>query len=249
MPTLIFIGFFLLGIIVLVKLRAHAVAIAVPFLWLEMVLMGRLHTYPYLDLRTSHFLLVVSLVVVAIGAVGLLQTVARPRGVYSARVAAVAAVAAGSLLAASFTIGVARHVDKVNMPHEDVRAETLAVAARHSAHDVILVNVAANFGFSYYWPEGSVKIFTNTSGQGFRAEAAAVRAIYLKGRAYADVLRALRVAVTQWRAAGPGSRLFIVRTHLGPGEADSWSRAFRELDLKRYSDPVGFERLVIVGPS
>ena len=82
MPLPVFILLFLAGIAVLVKLRAHALAVAVPFLWIEMAVLGRLRRYPYLDLRTSHFLFVVSLVVVAIGAVGFLRLISGARSVF-----------------------------------------------------------------------------------------------------------------------------------------------------------------------
>ena len=59
MPVPVFIRLFLAGIGVLLSLRSRALAMALPFLWIEMAVAGRLRKYPYLDVRTSHFLLIV----------------------------------------------------------------------------------------------------------------------------------------------------------------------------------------------
>jgi len=63
MRAIVFVVLFAAGIVVLVSLQARAVAIAAAVLWIEMVLAARLRRYPFLDQRTSHFLLVSSLVV------------------------------------------------------------------------------------------------------------------------------------------------------------------------------------------
>jgi hypothetical protein len=249
MPLPLFVLLFVAGIAVLVKLRARALALAVPFLWIEMAAMGRLRRYPYLDLRTSHFLFVASLVVVAIGAVGFLQLISEARSVFRGDSGAVIAVVVGGAMAVLFTLSFAREVDKLAIPNENVRAPTLAVAERRTARDVVLVSSAGTFGFSYYWPDGSVVFRDDTSGQGFRPELSDVPAIYARGRTYKEILAALSTAVDRWRAAGGDSRLFIVRTHVGRAETDAWHRAFRELDLHPHTDPVGSDPLLILKPS
>jgi hypothetical protein len=249
MPLPLFILLFVAGIAVLVKLRAHALACAVPFLWIEMAAMGRLRRYPYLDLRTSHFLFVVSLVVVAIGAVGFLQLISEARSVFRGDSGAVIAVVVGGAMAVLFTLSFARQVDKLAIPNENVRAPTFAVAERRTARDVVLVNSSGTFGFSYYWPNGSVVFRDDTSGQGFRPELSDLPAIYARGRSYQEILAALRTAVERWRAAGGDSRLFIVRTHISRSELDAWHQAFRELDLHPHADQVGSDPLLILRPS
>jgi len=248
MPAVVFVAFFALGIVVLVKLRAHALAVAVPFLWVEMALMGRLQKYPFLDLRTSHFLLVTSVVVVAIGAVGLVQAIAHVRVPRFAFAGPGVAVVVSGVMALWFTAGFAPRIDKLRIPGENVRSQTLTVARERTSRDVIVVNTPGNFGFSYYWPHGHLVFRTDSSGQGFHAEVAGLRAIYSRSRADRDVLAAMREGVDRWRRAGRGARLFIVRTHVSSREAAAFHRAFDELGLKPQIRKVGSEPLLVVGP-
>lgn len=248
MPVLVFVALFALGIAVLVKLRAYALAVAVPFLWVEMAMMGRLRRYPFLDLRTSHFLLVTSFIVVAIGAVGFVQTVAQVRVPRFAFVSTGVAVVVGGVMAMLFAAGFARHIDRLFIPGEDVRSSTLTVARERAPRDVIVVNATGNFGFSYYWPHGHVAFYTDNSGQGFHAEAAGVGAIYAKGRSYPAVLSVLREGIDRWRRAGPGARLFIVRTHVNKEEVEAWHRVFVELGLKPQFGKGSSEPLLVLGP-
>jgi hypothetical protein len=248
MPVLVFVVLFALGIAVLVKLRAHALAVAFPFLWVEMAMMGRLRRYPFLDLRTSHFLLVASFVVVAIGAVGVVQTIAQVRVPRFPFVSTGVAVIAGGIMATLFATGFARHIDRLYIPGEDVRTPTLTLARERATRDVIVVNSTGNFGFSYYWPHGHVAFYADNSGQGFHAEAAGVGAIYARGRTYPAVLSVLRQGVDRWRRAGPGARLFIVRTHVNKDEVEAWHRAFVELGVKPQISEGGSEPLLVLGP-
>jgi hypothetical protein len=68
------------------------------------------------------------------------------------------------------------------------------------------------------------------------------------GRNNADVLAALRAAVTRWRAAPKGSRLIIVRTHISSGEIVAWRAAFDELGLTPHQVNVGGDLLLVVPP-
>ncbi len=248
MPLPMFIVLFAIGVAMLVNVRAPALAVAVPFLWIEMAVMGRLRKYPYLDLRTSHFLFVVSLVVVAIGAAGFLQVLAHSRGMFDDVARPVLAIVVGGVLAVLFTLTFAREVDQLRIPDENVRAEVLAVAERRTADDVVLVNFSGNFGFAYYWPHGTVAFPSDDSGQGFRPEVQGLDAIYARGRTYADVRAALRAAVARWRAAGGDSRLFIVRTHVSIEETAAWQRALAELHLKPHVEAVGSDPLLVLRP-
>ena len=247
MPVAVFIGLFLVGIAVLVKLRCRALAVALPLLWIEMAAMGRLRRYPYLDLRTSNFLLVASLVVVAIGAVGLVLAIARAPRVAGRRFGVAIAVVAGGVMAVSFFSAFVHHLDQQTIPNEDVREETLVVAKRLEANDVVLVNDSARFGFAYYWPRGPLQFHsTDASGQGFRPEVKGVHAIYAEGRTDAEVLAAMRAATTRWRAAPAGSRLYIVRTHISPGEITAWHRAFEKFHLEPHRENVGGDLLLVI---
>jgi MFS family permease len=240
MPALVFIAFFAFGIVVLWRMRERALAIAVVALWTEMFLAGRLQKYPFLNLRISQFLLVTSLVVVAIGAVGLVRL--------CARLHVAAAIVVGVGMAALFTAGTLNYFYTVPGGTEDVRAQAVYVATHRGPHDVIIVNESANFGFAYYWPHGHMAFHNDDSGQGFDARAVGVGAIYVPDESYTSVFLTLQTAVKRWRAAGPDSRLFIVRTHVDALERGAWRRAFLRLDVlkDRHKERVGPEALVIL---
>jgi hypothetical protein len=247
MPAFVFVALFALGIGVLVRLRAVALAVAVPFLWFEMAAAARASKYPFLDLRTSHFLLMSSYVVIAIGVAGVVLMLAAVRVPNIAPASKAVAAIVGGVAIAAFLGGSARYVGDLHIPAENVRAETLAVARTWRPGDVIVISQPSNFGFSYYWPGGHVVFRSSDAAQGFRAEVTNVPVIYTRGRTYVDVLAALRAGKHTWRERGATSRLFIVRTHLSPGEAHAWATAIERLHLAPRKVAVGSDPLLVVG--
>jgi hypothetical protein len=242
MPALVFVAFVIAGIVALVQLRARAVAIALPLLWIEMGTVGHLRRYPFLDVRTSHFLLMSSFVVGAVGAAWLLLLVYRANRI----VALVATVT----LAWLFSTGFTPHLDTLNIKFENAKAQARYVAKHRVVNDVILVNSSGAFGFSYYWPHGSITTeLDNATGQGFRAEVENLDARYMTGRTDADVLSSLRDALRAWHAAGPGSHLYIVRSHVEPPEARAWEHAFAVLHLRPRAIRVNVEPLLVLDPT
>jgi hypothetical protein len=232
MPPAVFIGLFVIGIVVLVRLGARALAFAMPLLWLEMGVIGRLETYPFLDLRTSQFLLVTSMFVVALGAVGIVIAVTRLPLWADKPVRMVAAAVVGGVLAVYFAIGFVPHLRDLNIPGEDVRTETQAVAMHLRPDDVLLVNQSGNFGFAYYWPHAKVAFHHDQSGQGFSTRVIGLgNALYVPTRYAPDVRESMSKAVARWKAAGPESRLFIMRSHVTNHEEDAWQQALRDFGL------------------
>ena len=248
MPAAVFLALLVCGIVVLVRLRARAIAIALPLLWVEMAIVGRFERYPFLDLRTSHFLLVSSLVVVVLGALGVVGEVRRRLRATGTVVGADGVIVVIAIFVILFMVGFVPYLDRLHLPVEDVRAETIAVAHRRNPTDVILVNMSANFGFSYYWPHGHVRLDRNDSGQGFGAHVVGLGAIYVPSSRSDDVLASLREAVNRLRRARPGSRLYIVRSHVAPIEEASWQHALAVLHLKPRVVRTGGDPLLVVGP-
>jgi hypothetical protein len=248
-PALLFVALFVLGVVVLARLRVRSLAVAMPLLWVEMIVVGRAQRYPFLDLRTSHFLLVSSLVVVALGAVGLVRALSRlwlaEHPLVGTSIAAVVTIT----LAAVFFADFHSYVRFLNVPFEDVRSETVAVAARRQPSDVILVNSAGNFGFGYYWPHAHLTFHDDDSGQGFAVRASGVDAIYAIGREYPQVAAAVGQAVDRLRAAPTGSRLYIVRTHMSLIDYDTWQSAFDAFHIVPKEDVVGIEPLLVLDRS
>ena len=242
MPTIAFVTLFVVGIAVLVRLQARAVAIAIPLLWLEMMLAGRARRYPFLDLRTSHFLLVSSLVVCTIGAAGVLYVLSH----LDRRLGP----AIGVALLALFVVGNSSHVGDLKIPYENARNQTEYVAAHRTANDVILVNQAGSYAFAYYWPHGRISTSVAPAlAQNFLAHVRGLDALYANGRTDADVLAALRAATDRRRAAGPDSRIFIVRSHLNTNEVLAWRKAFATLHLHPRAIHTGVEQLLEVDPA
>ncbi len=240
MPEAVFVVLVLAGIVTLARLHATAIAIAIPVLWIELAVVAKQRRYPYLDLRTSHFLLVTSMVVLAIGVFGILQLVYRANRVV--------AVGAAIALAWMFALNFLPYVGKLEILSEDVRAQAAYVAANMTPHDVILVNDSGSFAFSYYWPHGAITTISDASAQGFRAHVRGLDAMYLPSRTNAAVLEGLQTALARWRAAGPGSRLYIVRSHVEPVEKTAWQRAFAAVHITPRQINVGREPLLVIGP-
>jgi hypothetical protein len=232
MPPGVFVALFVAGIVMLVRLQVRALAIALPLMWLEMAIIGRLERYPFLDLRTSQFLLVSSLFVVALGAVGVVSAVGRVVSMVARPLGVAAAVVVGGALAISYAVGFVPHLRTLNIPGEDVRTETQAVAAHLRRGDVLLINQSANFGSSYYWPHAKVVFHRDDSGQHFSTRIVSLpNALYVPTRDAPVVRESLSQAVARWRASGPASRLFILRTHVTRHEEQAWQAALRDFDL------------------
>ncbi len=247
MPGPVFVAFFLLGVVVLVRLRAYALAVAVPALWVEMIVLGRAERYPFLDVRTSHFMLASSLIVVALGAVGLVGAISRLWLTKHPVLGTGAAVVVGVTLAVLFGVGARPYVRYNGLPAEDVRAETRAVVDRRQPGDVILVSSTANFGFAYYWPHAHLTFHVDDeTGQGFRASVAHANAIYVRSRDYPDVLAGVRAAVARLRASSEGSHLYIVRSHMNRQDALTWEHAFATVQVTPQEDVVGLEPLLVL---
>jgi MFS family permease len=245
-PSPVFVAFFIAGIVALYWLRARALAFAVPGLWVEMALMGRLSKYPFLDERTSHFLLITSLVVVAIGAVATVFAIGTMLARVNRIVAWVSCGALALVLASLFASGVGPYLYDLHIPHEDLRAQTEYIAAHRHAGDVILVDYTASFGLAYYWPHPRLEFRSNQTGQAFEVHVEGIRAVYVKERTAGGALSGLERAVRMWRAAPAGSRLFIVRTHVDIFDVKNWQAAFDRLHLRPKPVPVGIEQPLVL---
>ena len=73
--------------------------------------------------------------------------------------------------------------------------------------------------------------------------------MYAGGRDSVDVVAAVGQAVDRLRASPPGSRLYIVRSHMNPDEDALWHRAFDALGVVPREDVVGIEPLLVLDRS
>lgn len=241
MPAAVAVTLFAIGIAVLTRQRDTARAVTLPLLWLEMLLLGRASLYPFLELRTSLFAIVPSLVVIGTGAAGVCLAMITWRRLVG--------LACGVCVAALFAIGVAPTVHYFGIPNEDIRGQTRYVAAHIGANDVVIVNSLASWGLAYYWPHGHIHIVdSNDLAAGFLAELTGVHARYATGTTYEAVLATMREALGQGPATSAARQLFVVRTHMNAQERDAWTRAFAALHLQPQVIDTGAEPLVVVTP-
>jgi hypothetical protein len=228
MPALLLAALVLAGLVALARLHAHAVVIAFVVLWIEMAVVARAEKYPFLDQRTSHFLLVPTLAVAAIGFAALVQVVYRwwrP-----------AAVLLTAVAAAAFFAGARHDIDKLNIGEEVARDQAEYIVANAGPNDVVVVDRPGSYAFAYYWPAG-LTTHLNTPAAGFGVTANQLNAVYAPGSTNDEVLDALRRAVERWRAEPNGSRLFIVRSHVSHAEARAWKLALERLGLHAPNQP------------
>jgi hypothetical protein len=239
MPGLVLTALVIVGVVVLVRLGQTAIGVAFVVLWVEAIVLAALRRYPLLDGRASFYLLITTLVVAAIGAVGLILFAARAH-------VAVGAVVAIALLV-GFGVGARPHIRQLNIPGEDVRVTTQYVAAHASPRDVIVVNSSGTWGFAYYWPRGSIRGRPYPQLV-FRAYNSAVDPIYAPDRTYPAVLATLRAALAAQHHNGPGSRIYLVRTHMDGPEHAAWDTAIKHLHLVVHSiEGTGPEGLHVIG--
>jgi hypothetical protein len=142
-----------LGLVALARAGLGGVALAAPLIAVELVVAGALRRYPFLDQRTSLFVITLWMVLAALGLAWLAIRLAgwRP-GVVLAVVAVVAVLA---VLAPA-----ARRAAATPLPGADVRGAVRHVLAHQQQGDVILVSVHDSYSFAWYWPDRPVFVPT-----------------------------------------------------------------------------------------
>ena len=159
-PTAVALVLVAAGVATAVALRRTAVGLAVPVLLVEMVVLGAVGQYPLFDLRTSHFLTTALAVTAAVGVAGACALLGR----WHPAAAVVAAVVAATLFLLDVRDGIrAEVIDQPSSSVEDLRTPTAYVAAHLGPGDLVLVTMHSNWGFGYYWPNGSPGIQPVTS--------------------------------------------------------------------------------------
>ena len=226
------------GIVTMARLGRPATALTVVVLWPEMLVLSAMKKYPFLNLRTSTFLFALTVVVAAIGLIGVCSLL-RPwlQGWVAAGLAAVAVVV--------FAVGAQPYVRSHTIPNEDVRGQALYVAAHAAPGDVILVSLASNWGFAYYWPAGQPAHRATTADmQRYVAYFPdQPRIVVASARDTAGVDAALSQALAEAQQ-DRCARIWLVRTHITPGEGPAWKTAMSQHGLS--TTQVGHEGLGVV---
>ena len=165
-----------------------------------------------------------------------------------ARRAPVAGLAMVVVAGALFAHGVAPSWRDFGMPDEDVRSQAAYVARTMHPNDIVLVSSSGNWGFAYYSPHDSAFAAKDeTVSTGFVMRVRDPNVIIAAGRDSASIRGALRDATRRQRTA-PGSRIFVVCTHMLPAESRAWTDAFVALGLHPRVVPTGVEPLLVIDP-
>lgn len=239
-PAWIALPLVLAGLVTIWRLGRPATALAIAALWPEMVAAGAAQRYPFLDQRTSTFLFAVTIVTAAVGVAGA-TALLRPvlSGAPAAGFAGLAVVA--------FVAQTQPHWRSHPLPREDVRSQVRYIVANSSPQDVVLINTLSNWGFAYYWPVGRpARLHTDVVLQGYLAYFPdQPRIVVAPNAAPAGIEAAVTEAVTKARQH-PGARVWLVRSHLNPGEKRSYGDAFKAGGLKPTA--IGTAGLAVIRP-
>jgi hypothetical protein len=223
-PAWLAVPLVLAGLITIAVQRRPATALAIVAVWPEMLALSALRKYPFLDLRTSTFLFAITIAVAAIGVVGVCLALRQwLRG-------GVALLVAAAL--AAFVWGAMPYVRSHPIPFEPVRQQTLYVEAHAAPDDVVVVSLASNFGFAYYWRAGEpARRTTDADREDYVAYFPdQPRIVVANSRNYAGVEAALSQALTQARQHAC-DRIWLVRTHVIVTEAAAWTKALGQAGL------------------
>jgi hypothetical protein len=208
----------LAGIAALIWLRRFALAAMFPVMLLIVIIGGVARRYPFGDLRTSTFWLVVVpvLMAVAVAAIGRLAAAADRR--------APLAVAAAAL--AVWVPMTDAYIRSHDIPDEDVRAEVVYLEAHFRPGDVVIVNYGGSFGFAYYYSRQP----SFPAGHGPDGHLVAYPAlpwiVVMFTPPVLDMVDALARARAEIAAEPPDARgrIWIVRSHASPHEISLWSQ-------------------------
>jgi hypothetical protein len=134
------------GLVAMWRAGLPAVAITVPAVGVELVVLGFADLFPYMERRTVIFYAALLTVTAAAGLATLLRLALRRRA--TVPLAVVGAVVAGVLLVPGWI-----RAGRGDIPGESVKHQVADVLAQRRPGDAVLVTFAASFSFAYYWPD------------------------------------------------------------------------------------------------
>ena len=246
-PAWLAIPLVLAGLVTIARLHRPATAVAVAGLWAEMVIISALRKYPFLDLRTSTFLITITAVVAAIGVAGICAAVAA--WLRGGRLATAVAIALAAVALTGFAFAARPYVRSHLIPSEQTRLQTEYVAAHAGPSDLIVVSANSNWGFAYYWPHGSPAARRDLANlQLYQAVfPAQPHIIVVRQRDYAQVKASMAQALSMIRP-GTCRRIWLVRTQETAAEISAWTVVLRSFGLVPRIGP-GDVAEIRVGPA
>ena len=136
------------GLVTMWRAGLPALALTVPAVAAELVLLGFADAYPFMVQRTVIFYAALLTVTAAAG----LATLAR-LGLGLGHRAGVPLAVAGLVVAAVLLVPGWVRAGRGDIPGDDVKAQVADVLVRSRPGDAVLVTFAASFSFAYYWPD------------------------------------------------------------------------------------------------
>lgn len=208
----------LAGIAALVWLRRFALAAMFPIMLAIAIGASAARKYPFGDLRTSTFWLVVVpvLMAVAVAAAGRLAAAIDRR----------APLVVAALALAVWVPVTDPYIRSHPMPNEDVHSEVTYLDAYFRPGDVVIVSYGASFGFAYYYPQApSFPVGDGPNGH-VVAYPKLPWMVVMTARQAVDIAHALAGARAKTAAepAGARGRIWIVRSHQTSTEVRAWRR-------------------------
>jgi hypothetical protein len=201
------------GIAALLKLGRTALAATLPIVLLTNIGASISRAYPFGDLRTSTYWIVMVPLLGSIAVVVCAKWLAR----VDQRLPVVAVLLAGSIWLAATDSSIRAHP----LAGQDVRSQVAYVTAHYQPGDVIIVDLAASWGFAYYYHgAGPAFIHDPLVANGFvptYPDASFI--IIMRGRSESDLASALATA----RARQISGRIWFVTSNSQrrPGEVSS----------------------------
>jgi len=206
----------LAGIAALIWLRRFALAAMFPVMLVIVIVASAARKYPFGDLRTSTFWLVMIpvLIAVAVAAVGCL----------AARIDRRAPVLVTVLALAVWAPAADTYIRSHSIPVEDIHSEVTYLSTHLRPGDVVIVSYGASYGFAYYYPRQP----SFPAGDGPNGHVVAYPGlpwmVVLTARRAVDIANALALAQAKVAAgpAGTRGRIWIVRSHQTRTEIRAW---------------------------
>jgi hypothetical protein len=230
----------LAGIVALAWLRRFALAAMFPLMLAIVIAASAADKYPFGDLRTSTFWLVMVPVLAAVA----VAAAARWAAAIDRRAPlVVAAVALAAWVPATHAF-----IRSHPIPDDDVQYEVSYLDAHFRPGDVVIVNYGASFGFAYYYPPApSFPVGHGPNGH-LVSYPRLPWMVVMGARTPDDVANALADARAKIAAEPPGARgrIWLVRSQMTVTERRAWRR-----DLTRYhvtTIHVGPQPLLLLRP-
>ena len=208
----------LAGIAALIWLRRFALAAMFPIMLAIAIAASAAREYPFGDLRTSTFWLVMVPVLMAVGMAA--------AGRLAARIDRRAPLVVAAVALAVWVPVTDTYIRSHPIPNEDVHSEVTYLDAHFRPGDVVIVSYGASFGFAYYYPQApSFPVGDGPNGH-VVAYPQLPWMVVMTARRAVDIANALAAARAKIAAesAGARGRIWIVRSHQTRTEIRAWRR-------------------------